>query len=151
MRSKRSANRNSKGNSVRRRTRTEQQKLARTSHHADIVAPNSGQNSPHHAERAIDLERVPGVSGPGRNPRCLRGRPGADFDSTGGFHRLGSWRAIDVSFFFKHDKDIEKIAVASEPVWRDKMLLFLFADYRQAEVRFFAETDLEPARVWLEG
>jgi hypothetical protein len=31
------------------------------------------------------------------------------------------------------------------------MLLFLFADYRQAEVRFFAETDLEPARVWLEG
>jgi len=25
----------------------------------------------------------------------------------------------DVSFFFKHDKDIEKIAVASEPVWRD--------------------------------
>ncbi len=57
----------------------------------------------------------------------------------------------DVSFFFKHDKDIEKIAVASEPVWRDKMLLFLFADYGQAEVRFFAETDLEPARVWLEG
>ena len=29
------------------------------------------------------------------------------------------------------------------------MLIFLFVDYRQAEVRFFAETDLEPARVWL--
>ena len=66
-----------------------------------------------------------------------------------GWEAGGQWG--DVSFFFKHDKDIEKIAVASEPVWRDKMLLFLFADYRQAEVRFFAETDLEPARVWLEG
>jgi hypothetical protein len=56
----------------------------------------------------------------------------------------------DVSFFFKHDKDIDKIAVVSEPRWRDKMLLFLFADYRQAEVRFFAETDPGSARVWLE-
>jgi hypothetical protein len=55
----------------------------------------------------------------------------------------------DVSFFFKHDKDIEKIAVVSDPRWRDDMLIFLFADYRQAEARFFAETDLEPARAWL--
>jgi hypothetical protein len=29
------------------------------------------------------------------------------------------------------------------------MQMFLFADYRQAEVRFFTETDLEPARTWL--
>jgi hypothetical protein len=55
----------------------------------------------------------------------------------------------DVSFFFKHDPDIEKIAVVGESRWRDEMQMFLFADYRQAEVRFFAETDLEPARVWL--
>ncbi|MBK8753735.1 MAG: STAS/SEC14 domain-containing protein [Candidatus Competibacteraceae bacterium] len=55
----------------------------------------------------------------------------------------------DVSFFFRHDKDIEKIAVVSDPRWRDDMLTFLFADYRQAEARFFAETDLEPARAWL--
>lgn len=27
--------------------------------------------------------------------------------------------------------------------------MFLFADYRQGEARFFAETDLEPARAWL--
>jgi hypothetical protein len=47
----------------------------------------------------------------------------------------------DVSFFFKHDKDIEKIAVVCEPRWRDEMVIFLFADYRQAEVQFFAETD----------
>ena len=49
----------------------------------------------------------------------------------------------------KHDKDIEKIAVVGEPRWRDEMLIFLFVDYRQAEVQFFAETDLEPARAWL--
>ncbi|MFO1372305.1 MAG: STAS/SEC14 domain-containing protein [Candidatus Competibacteraceae bacterium] len=57
----------------------------------------------------------------------------------------------DVSFFFKHDKDIERIAVVSEPRWRDDLLTFLFADYRQAEARFFVETDLEPARAWLIG
>lgn len=55
----------------------------------------------------------------------------------------------DVSFFFKHDPDIEKIAVVGESRWRDEMQMFLFADYRQAEVKFFAETDLEPARAWL--
>ncbi|TVR63017.1 MAG: STAS/SEC14 domain-containing protein [Candidatus Competibacteraceae bacterium] len=55
----------------------------------------------------------------------------------------------DVSFFFKHDPDIEKIAVVGESCWRDDMQMFLFADYRQAEVKFFAETDLETARVWL--
>jgi hypothetical protein len=55
----------------------------------------------------------------------------------------------DVSFFFKHDPDIEKIAVVGESRWQDDMQIFLFADYRQAEVKFFTETDLEPARVWL--
>ena len=55
----------------------------------------------------------------------------------------------DVSFFFKHDPDIEKIAVVGESRWQDDMQIFLFADYRQAEVKFFTEPDLEPARVWL--
>lgn len=55
----------------------------------------------------------------------------------------------DVSFFFRHDQDIERIAVVGDPRWRDEMQVFLFADYRQAEARFFAETDLEPARDWL--
>ena len=55
----------------------------------------------------------------------------------------------DVSFFFKHDKDIDRIAIVGEPRWRDQMLVFLFADYRQAEARFFPENDLEPARAWL--
>jgi hypothetical protein len=39
--------------------------------------------------------------------------------------------------------------VVGDPRWRDEMLVFLFADYRQAEARFFPETDLEPARAWL--
>ena len=55
----------------------------------------------------------------------------------------------DVSFFFRHDRDIERIAVVCEPRWRDQMQVFLFADYRQAEARFFAETEMEPARAWL--
>ncbi|MCU0809014.1 MAG: STAS/SEC14 domain-containing protein [Candidatus Contendobacter sp.] len=55
----------------------------------------------------------------------------------------------DVSFFFRHDHDIERIAVVGEPRWQDEMQVFLFADYRQAEARFFPETDLELARAWL--
>ena len=55
----------------------------------------------------------------------------------------------DVSFFFRHDQDIERIAVVGDPHWQDEMQVFLFADYRQAETRFFAEADLEPARAWL--
>ena len=55
----------------------------------------------------------------------------------------------DVSFFFRHDQDIERIAVVGDPHWQDEMQVFLFADYRQAETRFFAETDLELARAWL--
>ena len=42
----------------------------------------------------------------------------------------------DVSFFFRHDRDIEKIAVVGEPRWRDEMLMFLFADYRRSRRAF---------------
>ncbi len=57
----------------------------------------------------------------------------------------------DVGFFFRHDRDVEKIAVVGDPRWRDEALLFLFADSRHAEVRFFPEADLELARAWLMG
>ena len=55
----------------------------------------------------------------------------------------------DVSFFFRHDHDIERIAVVGDPRWQDEMQMFLFADYQQAEARFFPETDLDPASAWL--
>lgn len=42
----------------------------------------------------------------------------------------------DVSFFFRHDQDIERIAVVGDLRWQDEMQVFLFADYRQAETRF---------------
>ncbi len=57
----------------------------------------------------------------------------------------------DVSFFLKHDADIEKIAIVGDPRWREEALLFTFAGMRQAEVRFFPEDDLELAQVWLTG
>lgn len=55
----------------------------------------------------------------------------------------------DIGFFLKHDQDIEKIAVVGDLRWRDEIGIFLFADSRQAEVGFFPEADLEPARRWL--
>ena len=57
----------------------------------------------------------------------------------------------DVSFFLKHDADIEKIAIVGDPRWREEALLFTFAGMRQAEVRFFPELESELARVWLTG
>jgi hypothetical protein len=55
----------------------------------------------------------------------------------------------DVSFFFKHDADIEKIAIVGDLRWRDDMLIFLFADYRRAEARFFTEIEPKEAHAWL--
>ena len=55
----------------------------------------------------------------------------------------------DLSFFLKHDADIEKIAIVGDPRWREEALLFAFAGMRQAEVRFFSELELELARAWL--
>ena len=57
----------------------------------------------------------------------------------------------DVNFFLKHDADIEKIAIVGDLRWRDEALMFVFAGMRQAEVRFFPESELELARVWLTG
>jgi len=54
-----------------------------------------------------------------------------------------------VSFFFKHDADIEKIAIVGDLRWRDDMLIFLFADYRRSEARFFTEHERDKAKAWL--
>jgi hypothetical protein len=58
-----------------------------------------------------------------------------------------SWS--DVSFFFQHDQDIEKIAVVGDARWRDEMSIFLFADYRHAQTRFFAANELIAAQAWV--
>jgi hypothetical protein len=57
----------------------------------------------------------------------------------------------DVSFFFRHDADIEKIAIVGDPRWREDMLIFLFADYRRAEAQFFTEIEQKEAYAWLVG
>lgn len=68
-------------------------------------------------------------------------------DDFAGWEPGDQW--CDVSFFFQHDADIEKIAIVGDPRWRDEMLIFLFADYRSAEARFFAAAELEQAQIWL--
>ena len=72
-----------------------------------------------------------------------------ELENFAGWERSERWG--DVSFFLKHDADIEKIAIVGDPRWREEALLFTFAGMRQAEVRFFPEYDLELARVWLTG
>jgi len=68
-------------------------------------------------------------------------------DNFSGWEPSEEWG--DVSYFFKHDADIEKIAIVGDLRWREDMLTFLFADYRRAEARFFNETEQEKAHAWL--
>jgi len=55
----------------------------------------------------------------------------------------------DFKFGVKHHRDIERLAVVGEKKWQQRMteLSKLFIT---AEVRYFARTELEAARAWLE-
>jgi hypothetical protein len=66
-----------------------------------------------------------------------------------GWSREGDWG--DISFLTAYDKDIAKIAVVGEAVWRDMICAFLAKGFRQAKVEYFLPADLAKARVWLEA
>ncbi|MHC4132814.1 MAG: SpoIIAA family protein [Planctomycetota bacterium] len=64
-----------------------------------------------------------------------------------GWGKGGDWG--NVSFMHEHDPYIEKIAIISTEEWKDEMLMFVGAGYRQASVEIFLEGKEEDARVWL--
>ncbi|HRF45638.1 MAG TPA: STAS/SEC14 domain-containing protein, partial [Candidatus Competibacteraceae bacterium] len=45
--------------------------------------------------------------------------------------------------------DMSEIAIVGDLRWRDDMLIFLFADYRRSEARFFTEHERDKAKAWL--
>lgn len=55
----------------------------------------------------------------------------------------------DMSFFYEHGDDIEKIAIVGDPKWEQKALMFAGAGLRAGPVRFFPASELEQASKWL--
>ena len=64
-----------------------------------------------------------------------------------GWERDKAWG--DLEFYMAHDKDIEKIAIIGEPMWRDHGMAFAGAGIRKAAVQFFSPAQSTEARAWL--
>jgi hypothetical protein len=63
-----------------------------------------------------------------------------------GVAKEGDWG--DVSFQMQYDDAIERIAIVSDPKWRETSLLFTGEGVRRVRIRHFLPTELEPARAW---
>ena len=64
-----------------------------------------------------------------------------------GWGKDGDWG--DLSFMYKNDQFIGKIAIVADEKRRDEFLMFLGAGRRQAIVRFFCSDEQGKARSWL--
>jgi hypothetical protein len=64
-----------------------------------------------------------------------------------GFEKNEDWG--DLSFFIKHGDQIDKIAIAADPKWKDDLMIFAAAGFRRAPVEFFTLTNVTAARAWL--
>jgi len=66
-----------------------------------------------------------------------------------GWGKEGDWG--NLTFMYEHDPFIEKMAVVADPKWRDEILMFVGAGWRQASVKSFLSDEEEAARDWLQG
>ena len=64
-----------------------------------------------------------------------------------GWGKEGDWG--DLTFMYEYDPYIEKIAVVAEANRKDEMLMYLGAERRQAQVKFFLYDEEKDARDWL--
>jgi len=64
-----------------------------------------------------------------------------------GWERGADWG--DVTFFFAHDHQIEKIAIVADPRWETGATVFAGTGLRQGQVKFFPLSQLTLARAWL--
>lgn len=70
-------------------------------------------------------------------------------DGFAGWERQDGWG--DLSFFLEHGGRIARIAIVGDERWREESLMFAAADFRDAPVVFFPESDQAAARLWLAG
>ncbi|MFC1764437.1 STAS/SEC14 domain-containing protein [Planctomycetota bacterium] len=66
-----------------------------------------------------------------------------------GWGKEGDWG--DLTFMYEYDASIAKIAIVADLKWRDQVLMFLGAGRRQASVKFFASSQEQTAREWLQS
>jgi hypothetical protein len=69
-------------------------------------------------------------------------------DGFQGWEKGADWG--DMTFMIAHGDNIERIAVAGDPKWKDEMMMFLGAGYRRTKVKFFPQAELAQARTWLQ-
>ena len=53
----------------------------------------------------------------------------------------------DISLLESNDEHLEKFAIVGEEQWRDRAMMFVLADLRPVDIRFFTQED--DARDWL--
>jgi hypothetical protein len=63
-----------------------------------------------------------------------------------GVAKEGDWG--DISFQMKYDDAIERIAIVSDPKWREASLLFTGEGIRRVAIRHFLPAELDKARAW---
>jgi len=56
----------------------------------------------------------------------------------------------DLKFDLKHWKDIERLAIVGDSKWEEGMAVFC-KPFTVAKIQFFLATQLDEARVWIEG
>jgi hypothetical protein len=69
------------------------------------------------------------------------------FEDFQGWEKGADW--ADMAFVYKHDKDIEKMAMVGDPKWAEQAQAFAGKPYTSKEVEFFDPSRLDEARTWL--
>lgn len=64
-----------------------------------------------------------------------------------GWQRGEDWG--DVSFYFEHSDQVEKIAIVGDPKWEGEALMFVGAGLRRAPVKYFPTGHEQEARLWI--
>lgn len=66
-----------------------------------------------------------------------------------GWEKGADWS--DVSFSYKHDKEIEKMAIVGDLEWKDLVLIFAGDPFTQTSIKYFEPSESESANLWLAG
>jgi hypothetical protein len=67
------------------------------------------------------------------------------------FSGWGPGRWHDLSFYIRHDADIERIAIVGDERWRTETMMFAGADLRKSAVAYFSPPYRREAARWLSG
>ena len=70
------------------------------------------------------------------------------FDNFRGWELNPDWG--DVTFMSEHSKEIEKIAIVGEEMWKDQAYAFTGKGFRPTAIEYFSPSEHDQAVAWLE-